>query len=706
MFTININKNFIAIVTIDQAGQPVNVWNRDSIEAFQKLVRQLTQDSSLKGAIFISARKDFLAGADLKALVPLADVQRNLPLVRDLNRSFRELELWSKPVVAAINGSALGGGYELCLACNHRLALVNDKIRIGLPEVQLGLLPGAGGTQRLPRMIGIIKALPLLAEGKTLDPRRALEAGLVDALAATPEELLQKAETFCLAQAEIRQPWDDKKFKIPGGGVLTPSVYMTFTAGNAHLRKKTYGNFPAVEAVMSCVYEGLQLPLDQGLQVEERYFEQCLRSPEAAHTVRTLFLGVNALAGGLERPPGIEAQPIRCLGILGAGMMGGGIAYSAAMAGVKVFLKDMSLAAAEKGKSYSQRLLETRVQRGQMTEAEAQKILALIHPVDQYQPFAECEAVVEAVIEDRKIKAEVIGAVDRVLPSSAFIFSNTSTLPISSLAEYCQRPEKFAGLHFFSPVDKMPLVEIIRGEKSSPEAIARCLDLVRQFKKTPIVVNDGRAFFTSRVFKSYVNQGCTLLREGVAPALIENAGKMAGMPVGPLAVADEVSLDLVYHISLATLKDTGKDLAPDATAVAELLVKKLGRLGRKSGGGFYDYPAEGKKRLWPKLREHFKPLAQQPSVEEVKKRLLLAQAVEAVRTWEEGVIRSAVAGDVGSILGWGFAPHTGGIFSYIDSLGIEAFGAECDRLARQYGDSFKLPESVRKRKSFHEAAIV
>lgn len=341
-----------------------------------------------------------------------------------------------------------------------------------------------------------------------------------------------------------------------------------------------------------------------------------------------------------------------------------------------------------------------------MTEADVQKVLAFIHPVDQYEPFAECEMVVEAVIEDRKIKEEVIGAVDRVLPPNAFIFSNTSTLPITSLAEYCGRPDKFAGLHFFSPVDKMPLVEIIRGEKSSDEAVARCYDIVRQFKKTPIIVNDGRAFYTSRVFKSYVNQGCCLLKEGVSPALIENAGKMAGMPVGPLAVADEVSLDLVYHISQATLKDTGMDFAPEATSVAELFVTRLNRLGRKSGGGFYDYPKDGKKHLWAGLAEHFKHLAEQPSVEEVKTRLLMAQAVEAARVWDKGVIQSAVAGDVGSILGWGFAPYTGGIYSYIDAMGVDEFVKECDRLAKQYGDTFKLPDSIRNRKSFHETPLV
>ncbi|MCB0365301.1 MAG: enoyl-CoA hydratase/isomerase family protein [Bdellovibrionaceae bacterium] len=706
MFSLEVNNKKIAILTMELKDQPVNVWNKDSVESFKKVVSQLTSDSQIKGAIFVSPRKDFLAGADLKALVPLSDVKRNMPLVRDLNLAFRQLEKWPRPVVAAIGGSALGGGYELCLACNHRVALNNDKIRIGLPEVQLGLIPGAGGTQRLPRMIGIIKAMSLLAEGKTMVPKKALEAGLVDALADTPEQLLQMAEAFIEKNPEILQPWGDKKFKIPGGGVLTPAVYMTFTAGNAHLRKKTYGNYPAVEAVMSAVYEGLQLPIDPALKVEERYFEFCLRTPEAANTVRTLFLGINALNGGMERPKGAEPHKTQCMGVLGGGMMGAGIAYAAAMAGIKVYIKDVNMAAAEKGKAYTQKVLQKRVERGQMTEADVQKVLAFIHPVDQYELFAECEMVVEAVIEDRKIKEEVIGAVDRVLPKDAFIFSNTSTLPITSLAEYCGRPERFAGLHFFSPVDKMPLVEIIRGEKSSDEAIARCFDISRQFKKTPIIVNDGRAFYTSRVFKSYVNQGCCLLKEGVSPALIENAGRMAGMPVGPLAVADEVSLDLVYHISQATIKDTGADFAPEATSIAELLVTQLKRLGRKSGGGFYDYPKDGKKSLWPGLTEHFKPLAEQPSVEEVKTRLLLAQAVEAARVWDRGVISSATAGDVGSILGWGFAPYTGGIFSYIDAMGVSQFVAECDRLAKQYGDTFKLPDSIRSRKSFHEAPLV
>ena len=706
MFDLKVNDKKIAILTMELKDQPVNVWNKNSIDAFVTTVKKITTDESLKGAIFVSARRDFLAGADLKALLPLSDTSKNMPLVRDLNRAFRELEKWPRPVVAAINGAALGGGYELCLACNHRIAIDNDKIRIGLPEVQLGLIPGAGGTQRLPRMIGIVAALPLLAEGKKMIPKKALKAGLVDALASSPEEMLKMAEEFIAANPEIQQPWEDKRFKIPGGAVMSPKVYMNFAGGNAHLRKKTFGNYPAVEAVMSSVYEGCQMPIDAGLVVEDRYFEYCLKTDVAANTVRTLFLGINGLNSGMERPKGIEPHKAQCIGVLGGGMMGAGIAYSAAAAGIKVFIKDITMEAAEKGKAYSQKVLQKKLERGQMTAEQVNQIMSLIHPVDQYEPFAECSLVVEAVIEDRKIKQEVLSAIDQVLPAEAFIFSNTSTLPITSLAEYTKRPERFAGLHFFSPVDKMPLVEIIRGEKSSEESIACCIDVVRQLKKTPIVVNDGRAFYTSRVFKSYVNQGCCLLKEGVSPALIENAGKMAGMPVGPLAVADEVSLDLIHHISAATLKDTGEDFAPEATAIAELFVTKLKRLGRKSGGGFYDYPKGGKKHLWAGLGEHFTALKEQPSVEEVKARLLMSQAVEAVRVWDRGVISSAIAGDVGSIMGWGFAPYTGGIYSYIDAMGIEAFCNECDRLAKAYGASFEIPESIRKRKSFHETPIV
>lgn len=688
----NVDSDGLAILNFDVPDSPVNVWNLGSIAKFNEVVDQFIADDKARGLLITSEKNPFCAGADLKSLQPLSDVEKNMEIVGQLVSSFRKLEKTTKPVVAGISGTVLGGGYELCLACNHRIALDNPKIRIGLPEVTIGLLPGAGGTQRLPRLIGIQASSSFLLEGKKLDPERALKAGLVDELANSAEALVAKAKVWIDSNPEVSQPWDQKGFKIPGGPVLHPKNYMLFTAGNALLTQKSYNNYPAPQAIMACLYEGLQLDFDTGMKVESRYFRHLLTTPEAEHMIRTLFFGMTALGNGSKRPKDIPKSQPKKVGVLGAGMMGAGIAYAAANVGIEVVLKDVNQEAAEKGKSYTAKVLSKKVKRGQMTEAQVQEKLNLIKATDKAEDLAGVDLIIEAVTENRELKEKVIKEAESVLVEGTLISSNTSTLPITGLSEFSRNPENFIGLHFFSPVDKMPLVEIIMGKGTSQEALAKSLDFVMALKKTPIVVNDGRGFFTSRVFGTYVNEGMALLKEGVAPALIENAGRMAGMPVGPLAVADEVSIDLVRHVLVQTAKDLGTELDSPAAIVSEVLVVKNKRLGRKSGGGFYDYHEDGTKSLWPELAQLFPLKKEQPSVEEVQKRLLYVQALDAARAFEEGVVTDATQGDVGSILGIGFPPFTGGVYSYMDHIGAEKIVSDCAELEKKYGAAFHAPK--------------
>jgi 3-hydroxyacyl-CoA dehydrogenase/enoyl-CoA hydratase/3-hydroxybutyryl-CoA epimerase len=687
VFTFRLDDDGIAVMTIAMSDFPVNVWNQRSIRAFAETLEDVLSRPGLRGIVLRSGRQTFLAGADLHAMMPLTDVGKNMALVRDLCAALRRLETCGVPVVAAIDGSALGGGYELCLACHRRLAKADDAIRIGLPEARLGLIPGAGGTQRLPRLIGLRAALPVLVEGKTMKPQAALAAGLVDQLAANDEELLAAATAWILATKEAAQPWDRDGAKIPGGGVQSPAGYQTFMPAAALVREKTHGNHPAALAILRAVYEGLQVPFDRGMPIEARLFARCLASPVATNTIRTMFFGLNEINKGASRPKDIPPRSWQKVGVLGAGMMGSGIAYAAARRGMEVVLKDVDASAAERGKAAVAKIAAKRPDAGQ--------VLGRIRPTSRADELAGCEIVIEAVFEDREVKANAIREAEERIPRDAIVASNTSTLPITGLAKASRSPDKFVGLHFFSPVDRMPLVEIIRGRETSDETIAHAFDFVRALGKTPIVVRDGRGFYTSRVFAAYVNAGLLCLKEGVVPALIENAGRMAGMPVGPLAVADEVGLDLILAISKQAERDLGRPDDAPAAEVARLFVETLGRRGRKSGEGFYDYPQDGRKAFWPGLAIHFPPRAPQPSVDEVKRMLLHPQAVEAARAFEEQIVTSARDGDVGSILGWGFAPWTGGVFSYMDGLGLARFVEECDELARAHGRLYAVPELLR-----------
>ncbi len=704
---ISVDAQGIAVLTIDMPDRSMNVITPAFTAELAGAVERIVSDAAIKGAIITSGKPAFIAGADLMDIVNIyGNGASGLDVMQDISRYsalLRKLETSGKPIAAAINGTALGGGLELCLACHFRVLSDDPKTVVGLPEVQVGLLPGAGGTQRLPRLIGIQPALELMTQGTHVEPDKAKALGIVHAVAPAAE-LLNVARRWLTEAADPVQPWDKKGFRWPGGaGALHPGAQQTFTAGSALIADKTQHNYPAPIAILSAVYEGSIVPFDLGLRIEARYFVSLLMNPVYRNMTRTLFINKGAADKLARRPAGIAKSRVTRLGMLGAGMMGAGIAFVSARAGMDVVLLDSTREAADKGKDYSRSLLQKRVDQGRMAASEMAAILARIHPTMDYADVKGCELVIEAVFESREIKADVTRKTEAVIADTAVFASNTSTLPISGLAEASQRPSSFIGLHFFSPVDKMPLVEVILGRKTSPETVARALDYVQQIRKTPIVVNDSRGFYTSRVFMTYANEGMALLQEGVVPALIENAGKQAGMPVGPLAVHDEVSLELSAKIHKQTQADLGdKYLGPSAIAVALKFANELDRKGKKFGKGFYEYPKDGKKFLWPGIAGVYPPAAKQPDVDEVKKRLLYAQAVETVRCLDEGVVTEPADADIGSILGWGYPAWTGGTLSFIETVGLQAFVAECDRLAATYGPRFKVPDSLRARAAKNE----
>lgn len=700
MINYAVDKDGIATLEWDLPGRSQNVLNERSMAAFAKAAQKALADASVKGLLVASAKADFIAGGDLEMLLKATDAQAMSDNLKQWHRLFRTLETGGKPVAAALNGTTLGGGLELALACHYRVASDNPKARFGFPEVTLGLLPGAGGTQRAPRLMGIQPALLFLTEGKRIKAQEAQKQGLIHAVVPAGKER-EAARAWLLERAaqggQTLQPWDQKGFRIPGGGVMTPSGMQTFMAANALLREKTMGNYPAPRHILSCVFEGLQTDIDTGLAIETRYFVNLVRSPEAKNMIRSLFFFMQEANKLARRPQDVPTQTFTKIGMLGAGMMGAGIAHAAAAAGLEVVLLDSTRENAERGKAYSAQLLEKRVAKSQLPQDGAAQILARIRPTADYAELAGCELVIEAVFEDRALKAEVTRMAEAVMAADAIFASNTSTLPITGLAEASSRPANFIGLHFFSPAEKMPLVEIIVGQKTAPATLARAMDFVRAIGKTPIVVNDARGFYTSRVFGTYLSEGMALLQEGVAPALIDNAGRLAGMPVGPLALADEVSLELVHKIARQTKADLGDRYVPRAAdQVAALMVEKLGRPGRKGGKGFYDYPAGAKKHLWPGLAEHFPPRAEQPSLHAVIERLILVQSLETVRCLEEGVLTSPQDAEVGAILGWGYPPFRGGPLGQIHTMGVADFVAACDRLAERCGERFRPTDGLRK----------
>lgn len=700
--TINysVDAEGVALITIDVPGRSMNVMTPEFVKELPEVVRKLVADKSATGAVITSAKESFMAGADLIGLVETFDQRTDAAEVygwcRELQQALRDLETCGKPVAAAINGTALGGGLEICLACHYRVAADNPRTKLGLPEVQIGLMPGAGGTQRLPRMIGIEAALQLITQGKHVSPFDALEAGFVNEVVAAGNEV-DAARAWILGASTCEQPWDQKKFKVPGGaGLMHPKAVQTFMFGTSLLQKMTNHNYPAPIAIMSAVYEGTVLPIDKALDIESKYFTKLLMDPTSRNMSRTLFVNKGAADKLVRRPADPAKRPVTRLGILGAGMMGAGIAFVSARAGMDVVLLDTSEERANLGKDYSRGLLQKRIERGRSSREDADALLERITATTDYAVLAGCELVIEAVFENRDIKAEVTAKAEAVIADDAIFASNTSTLPITGLAGASKRPAQFIGIHFFSPVDKMPLVEVIVGKDTNDTAVAQALDYIQQIRKTPIVVNDSRGFYTSRVFGVFTREGMTMLAEGINPALIENAARHVGMPVGPLAVTDEVSLELAYHVAEQTRKDMGEDYVSSAADdVLNLFAEKLDRRGKRFGKGFYDYPENGRKHLWPGIGDHYPQAAVQPDVEEVQKRLLYAQAIDTVRCLDEGVLMHPADADIGSVFGWGFPPYTGGTISYIETVGMAEFVEEADRLAEIYGDRFAVPDSLR-----------
>jgi 3-hydroxyacyl-CoA dehydrogenase/enoyl-CoA hydratase/3-hydroxybutyryl-CoA epimerase len=701
--------NGVAVIAWEMTSSPMNVLNDESIPQFEAALNRAYSDENVTGIIITSNKPEFVAGADLKMILRNSgsDPAEMLKVSMELNRIFRSIETSGKPTVAAINGTALGGGYEICLACHHRIALNNPKTLIGLVEVTIGLLPGGGGTQRLPRMLGMQAALPLMLEGRKVGVSEAAQIGMVDAIADSPEAMIGMACAWIAANPNPLKPWDqvDKKkgkivakdnFNVPGGNVQTPVGVQTFSAGTAMLMDKTKGNYPAPLEIMACVYEGLQVNIDRALMIEARHFVKVATSKVARSLIQTMFLGLNEANKGASRPNGQLKTDVRKLGVLGAGMMGAGIAYVSAQAGIDVVLKDVSAEVAERGKTYARNLLQKGVECGKVDAAMAEAVLNRIKTTVDVTDLQSCDLIIEAVFENRELKAQVTQEAEPLLAETSVFASNTSTLPISGLANASANPANFIGIHFFSPVDKMMLVELIVGKQTSDYALAVAMDYVRKIRKTPIVVNDSREFYTSRCFGTYSAEGVELLREGVNPVLIENAGKNAGMPVGPLAVTDEVSIELVYKIASQGVADSVITTDDTSYQVARQFVEK-GRSGKKAKAGFYDYPDGAPKQLWPGLADVFPRADQQPSVDEVKTRLLYRQAIEAVRCLEEGVVRTQLDADLGSILGWGFPAYTGGAVSFVDFVGVDTFINTCNRLADQYGERFRPTNTLRRR---------
>jgi len=710
METIRLDKDAEGILTLtfDAPGAPVNTmseaWQRDFGDAVTQIV---AQKDSIKGVILASAKKTFFAGAELKDVLKytVADAPRCFEFAQRIKSQLRAFDKLGKPVVALINGAALGGGFEITLAAHHRIVLDDAKLRVGLPEVTLGLLPGASGLTKYVRLLGLEAAFPILMEGKTFAPREALDLGLVGDIAATPEEMVAKAKAWIAANPAPVQPYDDPKYRMPGGGPNNPKIAQMLSVAPAMTVEKTRGLLPAPEAIMACMVEGAQVDMETALRIESRYLAE-LMTGQAAKNLITLFFNQNAIKSGASRgPKEIPKWKATKVGILGAGMMGSGIAWANANRGVPCVLKDVSQEAAEKGKAYSAKLLERRIKQGRMDETRAAMMLNLITPTANMADLQDCDLIIEAVFEKRDLKAAVTKESEPLLKAGGVFASNTSTLPISGLAKASAHPEKFIGLHFFSPVDKMALVEIIKGEKTDADTLAKAYDYVLQIGKTPIVVNDSRGFYTSRTFGTFVREGMCMLEEGIPAAVIENAARQIGMPVGPLAVIDETSMSL----SVSVMEQAKVDLAAEGKPYVEQpgesmlfrMVKDIKRPGRAGGGGFYDYPKDGKKHLWAGLKQFEKPGIAY-DVAELKRRFLYRQSIETARCLAEGVLTTFHDANIGSIFGIGFPAWTGGALQYINNEGTATFVANADALAAKHGARFAVPQWLRDKAAKNE----
>ena len=714
-FSFDIDGDGIAHAVFDVPGRSMNTLTAKAVADIISITKEVASNDKITGLVISSGKPSgFCAGADLGEMNERAGGGEKKKLSEaklkaqqfeqgfSLNRTLRELETCGKPVAVALTGLALGGGLEVALAGHYRVAANdNPRIQFGLPEAKIGLLPGAGGTQRLPRLVGVQEALPLILQGTSFNAEKALKMGVVNELAPA-SETVQKCKDWIKANPNAKAPWDEKGFKFPGGVVhRSPGAGQVATMSNAMLHAKTYGNYPAQKNILSCVYEGSQVPIDAALRIETRYFINTQQRPEAKAMIRSLFLSTQALSKGASRPAGFDKYELNKVAVIGAGLMGAGIAYEQARAGIETVLVDISVENAEKGKDYARRLVEKQVSRGKMSQDKGDALLARIHPTDNYDDFKGADLVVEAVFENPELKAKITKMAEEQLTDTAVMGSNTSTLPITGLAEASVRPENFIGIHFFSPVERMGLVEIIMGEKTSQETLAKSIDYVLAIRKTPIVVNDSRGFYTSRCFGTYTQEGMQMLAEGIKPAIIENVGRQSGMPMGPLEVSDSVGLDTALKVGRQMAQAAGMDYSGNELGqFMAWIVEDEGRVGRKAGKGFYDYNEKGKPaRLWPDLNKKIDVKVDECPPEmkkELTNRFLVRQAVEVARCFAEGVITDARDGDIGSILAWGFAPYTGGCCSYVDLIwGIKDFVAEADRLAAAYGDRFKVPDLLR-----------
>lgn len=690
-----IDNDKIVTLTIDMEGRTMNVINDEFGAGMSKALDQLFAEPEVAGVIVTSGKDTFVAGADIEMLWSLQTPEQAFNAVEEFKKALRKLEKWGKPVVAGITGTALGGGLEIALACHHRICINNPKTKLGLPEVKLGILPAGGGVTRMVRILGLQEAFPYLAEGKEVNPEKALSAGIIHELAADRDEMMSKARAWIKANPKSKAPWDEDKFKLPGGAPTQPHVAQMLAIAPAILRKKTFNNYPAPAAIMAAAAEGAHTDFDTASRIESRYFAGLASGQVARNMIGTFWFQLNQIKGGISRPKDVPANPTKKVGILGAGMMGHGIAYVSALSGIDVVLKDATIEKAEEGKAKCEALLKKSVARGKMTKEKMEQVLGRIHATADAADLKGSDLIIEAVFEDRALKAKVSLEAEAQIDENAVFGSNTSTLPITGLAQPVARPHNFVGVHFFSPVDKMPLVEIIRGEQTSDYALAKAFDYVLQIKKTPIVVNDSRGFYTSRVFATYVQEGMAMLAEGQHPRAIESAGLQAGMPVGPLVLADEVSLSLMKHIRDQTKKDfeaEGKTL-PDhpAYVVLEKMVA-LDRLGKAHGAGFYEYGSE--KTLWPGLVETFPAAAEPLDQQEMIDRILFIQSIETVRCMEEGVFDSVADANIGSIFGWGFAPYSGGTLQFINHYGVWKFVDRAKELEAKYGARFTPPAKL------------
>ncbi|HYF44254.1 MAG TPA: 3-hydroxyacyl-CoA dehydrogenase NAD-binding domain-containing protein [Ramlibacter sp.] len=694
----------IATLTFDEPGSPVNTmcrqWQQDLVDVTAQVV---SDKDAIQGLILASAKATFFAGADLKGTMRLqaSDAPQVFRDIEQMKKCFRTLETLGKPVVSCLNGSALGGGWEVALVGHHRIAVDDRKIQFGLPEITLGLIPGATGITKMTRLLGLMGAQPYILESKLFSPGEALELGLVHELVADAAALRPAALAWIAAHPQAQQPWDDKHYKMPGGTPANPKVAAALTVAPAMLRQKTRGLYPAPEYALAAMVEGAQVDFDTALRIESRYLAKLIASPVAKNMINTFFFNMNAIKGGQSRPKDVPRWKPEKVGVLGAGMMGAGIAYAQASRGIATVLKDVSIDKAEAGKAYSAKVTQPKVDKGRMSPHDQAALLSRIMPTDSVQGLRGCDLVIEAVFENRELKARVTREAEPLLAEGGVFASNTSTLPITGLAQASTRPERFVGIHFFSPVDKMKLVEIIRGEKTSDETVARAFDYVQALGKIPIVVNDSRGFFTSRVFGTFVMEGAAMVGEGIPAAVVEQAGIQAGMPVGPLAVLDETALSLSVHVLDQTRADyrvEGKTyIASPGELLVERMVKEFDRNGRAAGAGFYEYPAEkgAKKFLWPELRTLFEKPGLAWDLQDLKDRLLYRQAIETARCLAEGVLTTVHDANVGSIFGIGFPAWTGGALQFIYGTGLQTFLHRAEVLASRYGAGFQLSPAVK-----------